>query len=75
MKIPDEFSNRVFLTRFSGLFSSFEKITEIANLAEGSEVDVVYENGRSIVVLVFESQEDCLAFTLKYGNKYGQNTI
>jgi hypothetical protein len=70
MNIPAEFTNRVFKTRFSGFFSTAKQLTEIHNLAEGSEIDVIYEDGRAIVVLVFESQEDCLAFTLKYGDKY-----
>jgi len=70
MKYPDEFINRVYKTRFTGLTSSFKDLNEIQNLAEGSEIDVIYENGRAIVVLVFETQEDCTAFTLKYGNKY-----
>ena len=46
----------------------------ITNLAPGSEIDIVYEsvNGepKAVEVLVFETQEDCLAFTLKYGHKY-----
>lgn len=70
MKIPDEFANRVFKTRFSGFHSSAKQLTEIQNLAEGSEIDVIYESGKAVVVVVFETQEDCLAFTLKYGDKY-----
>jgi len=70
MNLPPEFSNRVYRTRFSGLGTSFGNLDQITKLAEGSEIDVIYENGRAIVVLVFETQEDCTAFTLKYGNKY-----
>lgn len=70
MKIPDEFANRIYRTRFSGLLCSAKELNQIQNLAEGSEIDVIYENGKAIVVLVFETQEDCLAFTLKYGGKY-----
>ena len=70
MNIPAEFINRVYKTRFSGLSTTFEKMNEIQKLAEGSEIDVIYEDGRPIVVVVFETQEDCLAFTLKYGDKY-----
>ena len=70
MKIPDEFVNRVYRTRFSGMFSSARDLDQIQKLAEGSEIDVIYEDGKAIVVLVFETQEDCLAFTLKYGDKY-----
>jgi len=75
MTIPAEFTNRVFKTKLSGMLSAGKQLTEIQKLAEGSEIDVLYENGRPIVVLVFETQEDCLAFNLKYGNKYGQTTI
>ena len=75
MNIPAEFSNRVFRTRFSGLFSSLEPLGQIQKLAEGSEIDVIIENGKAVVVVVFEIQEDCLAFNLKYGNKYGPRTI
>lgn len=70
MTYPAEFVNRVYKTRFSGLRSSFEQLDQIRNLAEGSEIDVIFENGRSFAVLVFETQEDCLAFNLKYGDKY-----
>jgi len=70
LNYPAEFINRVYKTRFSGLTTSFDSLDQIQKLAEGSEIDVIYENGRAIVVLVFETQEDCTAFTLKYGNKY-----
>jgi len=70
MTYPAEFINLIYKTRFSGLGSSFKDLDQIQNLAEGSEIDVIIENGRAIVVLVFETQEDCLAFNLKYGDKY-----
>ena len=70
MNLPEEFKHRVFKTKYSGLGCSFKDFDQIRNFAEGTEIDVIYENGRSIVVVVFETQEDCLAFTLKYGNKY-----
>jgi len=74
MKIPDEFKHRVFRTRFSGLNMDARNRDQIVALAPGFEIDVVYEtiNGQPIpiVVLVFETQEDCLAFTLKHGHKY-----
>lgn len=70
MTYPTEYINRVYKTRFSGLRSSFKDLDQIRNLAEGSEIDVIFENGRSFVILVFETQEDCLAFNLKYGDKY-----
>lgn len=68
MNIPEEFKNRVYKTKLSGLFGA--RIFEIQKLAEGAEIDVIYENNRPVIVIVFETQEDCLAFTLKYGNKY-----
>jgi hypothetical protein len=70
MKIPDEFIGRVVKTRLSGLGSSSKRLTETVKAWPGSEIDVVYENGRAIVVVVFESTEDCLAFKLKYGDTY-----
>jgi hypothetical protein len=70
MNIPSEFSGRVLKTKLSGLFNSSKQLNQIQGLAEGSEIDVIYENGRAVVVIVFETQEDCLAFTLKYGKDY-----
>ena len=70
MNIPAEFINRVYKTELSGLSSSTRSINHIQNLAPGSEIDVIYESGRAVVVIVFETQEDCLAFTLKYGKNY-----
>jgi len=70
MNIPTEFINRVYKTRFSGLTYSNKELTQIVKLTEGSEIDVVFEDGCAVLVIVFETQEDCLAFTLKYGNKY-----
>jgi len=70
MDIPTEFSHRVFKTRISGMTSSLKKLNEITNAWPGSEIDVIYENLKPIVVIVFETQEDCLAFTLKYGKEY-----
>lgn len=70
MNIPDEFSYRVVKTRLSIMNNDFRKINEIVELWPGSQIDVIYENLRPIVVLVFESQEDALAFRLKYGDEY-----
>jgi hypothetical protein len=70
MNLPAEFSNRVVKTRLSGLSASFKKLDEIRKEWQGSEIDVLYEDGRPIVVVVFESEMDCLAFTLKYGKEY-----
>lgn len=74
MNIPAEFSDRVCKTRLSGFNTSFEKLDEIRKEWPGSEIDVVYEGTglthEPVVVVVFETTEDCLAFKLKYGNKY-----
>lgn len=70
MNIPAEFINRVQRTRLKGLSSSFKRMDEIRNEWPGSDLDVVYENGKSIVVLVFESEIDKTAYILKYGNNY-----
>lgn len=70
MIIPDELAGRICKTRLRGLTSGFKKLDEIRKQWPGSEIDVVYENGSSIIVMVFESREDCLAFKLKYGEYY-----
>lgn len=74
MNIPESFKHRVFRTRFSGLNIDARNRDQIVALAPDSEIDVIYEtvNGqpKPIVVLVFETQEDCLAFTLQHGHKY-----
>jgi hypothetical protein len=70
MNIPAEFSHRVYKTKLSGLSRDFKRLDQIRKEWQGSEIDVVYENLSPIVVVVFESPEDCLAFTLKYGNEY-----
>jgi len=70
MIIPVEFSSRVCKTRITILSANFKKLDEIKKEWQGSEIDVVYENGKPIVVVVFETSEDCLAFKLKYGEIY-----
>ena len=74
MNVPEQFKHRIFRTRFSGLNIDVMNRNQIQELAPGSEIDVVIEslNGFPIpvVVLVFETPEDCLAFTLKHGHKY-----
>jgi len=70
MIIPDEFSGRVVKTRLNGLFHSTKRLDEIVKSWPGSEIDVVYEGAKAVVVIVFESTEDCLAFKLKYGDNY-----
>lgn len=70
MNLPEEFKNRVCKTKLSGLGSSFKQLDQIRNEWQGSVIDVIYENAKPIVVVVFETPEDCLAFTLKYGKEY-----
>lgn len=76
-KISDEFWHRVCKTRLSplsitsGTSLASKKYSEIRNLYPGVELDIAYENLRPIVVLVFETPEDCLDYTLKFGKDYG----
>lgn len=84
MNITAEFKDRVFRTRFSGtckfdkfagpLLSSVRDLKVVVDLYKGAEIDAVID-GRGLdcysrLVIVFETVEDCLAFTLKYGDKY-----
>lgn len=70
MNIPAAFSGRVFKTKTPGIFSKSEKLTKICKEYPGTEVDVLYEGANPYIVLVFETPEDYVAFTLKYGNEY-----
>ncbi len=70
MNISDEFKGRIYRTRISWLISANARLNKIIKEWQGSNVDVIYENGQSVIVIVFDSAEDCLAFTLKYGEKY-----
>lgn len=70
MIISAEFSGRICKTKLSVLSPNFKKKDEIMKEWQGSEIDILYEDGRPIVVVVFESQIECLAFTLKYGKEY-----
>lgn len=70
MKIPDEFVHRIVKTRMTFFGSDIEKINEIKKYFPGIELNIIHENLQRIIVLVFKTQEDCLAFTLKYGNNY-----
>ena len=47
-----------------------KRLDEIIKSEPETYVDVIYENLKPIVVIVFPTQEDCLAFTLKNGTKY-----
>lgn len=46
------------------------RLTESLKSNPGSYVDSLYENLRLVYVIVFSTSEDCLAFTLKYGDYY-----
>lgn len=70
MNIPAEFIGRVLKTKFRRSNLDYGKVNQIQEEFPGSEIDVIYENLTPIVVLVFESTEDCLVFTLKYGKDY-----
>lgn len=70
MDNPAEFSGRVYQTRLSGLHTEFKRLDQIRKDWQGVDVDVVYKNLKPIIVLVFPTQEDCLAFTLKHGKEY-----
>lgn len=75
MIIPDEFSGRIFKVRNSRKISLSKEIFEIIKSWPGSEMEVIYEGaGPNIVaktIIIFETQEDCTAFTLQHGHKYG----
>ncbi len=74
MNIPDEFKHRVAKTKLNGFSTSFKRLDEIRKEWEGSKLDVVYEGTglthRPVVLVIFETSEDCLAFKLKYGDEY-----
>jgi len=70
MKIPAEFSGRVIKTRLGISNRNSKKVSEIQKEFLGSELDVIYESANAIIVLVFETTEDCLAYKLKYGDDY-----
>ena len=70
MNIPAEFAGRVVKTRFGDSVRDRHSLSEVVKDWPESYIDVVYENLKPIVVVVFESTEDCLAFKLKYGDRY-----
>jgi hypothetical protein len=70
MKYPAEFTHRIYRTRLGFLNNNAKTLSEITKDYPGTEIDVIYENLKSVIVLVFETQEDCLAFTLKNGKEY-----
>lgn len=70
MSYLDEFIHRVYKTRVQGLGGLPKRLDEIIKSEPETYVDVIYENLKPIIVIVFPTQEDCLAFTLKNGNNY-----
>ena len=70
MDLPVEFTGRVIKTGLTGLTRSFRLLDQIRSQWPESDIDVVYENGIPIVVVVFEHTEDALAYKLKYGENY-----
>lgn len=72
MEFPAEFSQRIYKTRLGLLFNDLKKINETIKDWQGSYTDVVYEGTdlRPRIVIVFETAEDCTAFTLIHGRKY-----
>lgn len=70
MTIPAEFSDRVYKTKVTFSNNNLKKVYALTQQWQNSELDVIYENLRPVIVIVFETEEDCLAFTLKYGKEY-----
>lgn len=70
MSYPDEFTHRVYKTNVRGIAALPKRLGEIIKSEPETYVDVIYENLKPIIVIVFPTQEDCLAFTLKNGTKY-----
>ena len=70
MSYPDEFIHRVYKTKLSALCGLPKRLDEITISNPDSYVDVIYENLKTVIVIVFPTQEDCLAFTLKNGTNY-----
>lgn len=75
MIIPDEFAGRVVKTKMVGVSMNFKKFDKIRKEWPGSEIDVIYEKvegdePKPLIVVIFESTVDCMAFKLKYGNEY-----
>ena len=75
MNIPEEFTGRVCRTNVGGLSSDLKKLSELLKEWPASEVDVIFETRGvekffPVVVNVFETGTDHLAFKLKHGNKY-----
>lgn len=75
MNIPDEFAGRVCKTKIPGAITNFKKFDKIREEWPGSDIDIIYEkvegkDPKPLIVVVFETSEDCMTFKLKYGNDY-----
>jgi len=71
MNLPEEFKNRVLKTKLNPYrYSQDKKLNQILAEFSESEIDILYENLRPILVLVFQSEIDLLAYRLKYGDEY-----
>ena len=75
MNVPDEFAGRVCKTRIAGVITNFKKFDKIREEWPGSEIDIMFEKveggePKPLIVVVFESTMDCMAFKLKYGSEY-----
>jgi hypothetical protein len=69
--LPKEFKNRVCRTKHSPYVYSLDKrLGQILEEFSGSEIDILYENTHPILVLVFQSEIDLLAYKVKYGEDY-----
>lgn len=68
MELSAEFSQRIFRTRISCIFTNFKRLDQIVKDWSGSEIDIIEENLQPIVIIIFKTAEDCLAFTLRYYN-------
>lgn len=70
MEIPTEFTNRVLKTKLKFWANILEIPSEIKKEFPEAYLDFIYEGQHPISILVFESAEDCLIYTLKYGKDY-----
>lgn len=67
----DKFKNKYYKTKIRPYSVVFDKeITRLLETNEVADFDIIYENLKPIFVFTFNTEEDCLAFTLKYGDKY-----
>lgn len=68
MNLPAEIIKPVCYLKSFGMGNTMKRADQIEKYWPGSCTDIVYENaGHCIISITFETPEDCLAFTLKYG--------